>query len=123
MLLRATKHSKCSRAAWEFDEIPKQRFIQIYHIVLNIRDSEMEGVPTELLSRATLTTLFAITHNLCQLACVAWRFWLGELSDKGGRGQKNREEIGAGATWKTAYTDGGLFWVGPYASVRIVPIG
>ena len=24
------------------------------------------------------------------LACVAWRFWL--LSNKGGRGQKNREE-------------------------------
>ena len=33
------------------------------------------------------------------LACVAWRFWLGELSDKGGRGQRNREEIGAGATF------------------------
>ena len=32
------------------------------------------------------------------LACVAWRFWLGELSNKGGRGQRNREEIGAGAT-------------------------
>ena len=37
------------------------------------------------------------------VACVAWRFWLGELSDKGaagegGRGQRNREEIGAGAT-------------------------
>ena len=30
------------------------------------------------------------------LACVAWRFWF--LSNKGGRGQKNREEIGAGAT-------------------------
>ena len=30
------------------------------------------------------------------IACVAWRFWL--LSNKGGRGQKNREEIGAGAT-------------------------
>ena len=30
------------------------------------------------------------------VACVAWRFWL--LSNKGGRGQKNREEIGAGAT-------------------------
>ena len=29
------------------------------------------------------------------LACVAWRFWL--LSDKGGRGQKNCQEIGAGA--------------------------
>ena len=28
------------------------------------------------------------------LACVAWRFWLGELSNKGGRGQRNREEIG-----------------------------
>ena len=32
------------------------------------------------------------------VACVAWRFWLGELSNKGGRGQRNREEIGAGAT-------------------------
>ena len=32
------------------------------------------------------------------LACVAWRFWL--LSNKGGRGQKNREETGAGATEK-----------------------
>ena len=33
------------------------------------------------------------------LACVAWWFWLGALSNKGGRGQRNREEIGAGATW------------------------
>ena len=33
------------------------------------------------------------------LAFVAWRFWLGALSNKGGRGQRNREEIGAGATW------------------------
>ena len=32
------------------------------------------------------------------IACVAWRFWLGALSNKGGRGQRNREEIGAGAT-------------------------
>ena len=31
------------------------------------------------------------------LACVAWRFWLGALSNMGGRGQRNREEIGAGA--------------------------
>ena len=31
------------------------------------------------------------------LACVAWRFWLGALSNKGGRGQRNREEIEAGA--------------------------
>ena len=28
------------------------------------------------------------------LACVAWWFWLGALSNKGGRGQRNREEIG-----------------------------
>ena len=34
-----------------------------------------------------------------RLACVAWRFWLGELSDKGRRGQRNREEIRAGATF------------------------
>ena len=33
------------------------------------------------------------------LACVAWRFWLGALSNKVGRGQRNREEIGAEATW------------------------
>ena len=33
------------------------------------------------------------------LACVAWRFWLGARSNKGGRGQRNREEIGAEATW------------------------
>ena len=30
------------------------------------------------------------------LACVAWLFLLGALSNKGGRGQRNREEIGAG---------------------------
>ena len=27
-------------------------------------------------------------------ACVAWQFWLDALSNKGGRGQRNREEIG-----------------------------
>ena len=31
------------------------------------------------------------------IACVAWRFWLGELSNEDGRGHKNRAEIGAGA--------------------------
>ena len=35
-------------------------------------------------------------HIIEKLACVAWRFWLGELSNKGGRGQRKREEIGAG---------------------------
>ena len=33
------------------------------------------------------------------LACVAWRFWLRALSNKGGRVQRNRKEIGAAATW------------------------
>ena len=33
------------------------------------------------------------------VACVAGRFWLGAVSNKGGRGQRNREEIGAGATY------------------------
>ena len=56
------------------------------------------------------------------VACVAWRFWLGALSNKGGWGQRNCKEIGVGATWKTACTDRGLFRVGPYASVRIVPM-
>ena len=31
------------------------------------------------------------------IACVAWRFWLGALSNEGGRGQRNREEIRAGS--------------------------
>ena len=31
------------------------------------------------------------------IACVAWRFWLGALSNKDGRGPRNREEIGAEA--------------------------
>ena len=38
------------------------------------------------------------TPAILNLACVAWRFWLGELSNKGGRGQRNREEILAGST-------------------------
>ena len=32
-----------------------------------------------------------------KIACVAWRFWLGAQSNEGGRGQRNREEIGAGS--------------------------
>ena len=45
--------------------------------------------------------------GVLHLACVAWRFWL--LSNKGGRGQKNREEIGAGATEKPPARTGGFF--------------
>ena len=42
---------------------------------------------------------FQADLNTCQfLACVAWRLWLGALSNKGGRGQRNRQEIGAAAT-------------------------
>ena len=37
------------------------------------------------------------------VACVAWRFWLGALSNKGGGGQRNREEIGAGATFSRGF--------------------
>ena len=46
--------------------------------------------------------LLSTTSSVCKrlhIACVAWRFWLGALSNKGGRGQRNREEIGAEATW------------------------
>ena len=38
------------------------------------------------------------SQAMLDIACVAWRFWLGALSNKGGRGQTNREEIGAEAT-------------------------
>ena len=47
-----------------------------------------------------LKSLYDSTLLVISLACVAWRFWLGALSNKGGRGQRNREEIGAGATWQ-----------------------
>ena len=73
--------------------------------------------------RVRLFKLLMVCLLWNKLACVAWRFSLGALSNKGGQGQRNREETGAGATWKTACMDGGLFWVSPYASVRIVPIG
>ena len=39
------------------------------------------------------------------VACLAWRFWL--LSNEGGRGQKNREEIEAEATEKSPAQRGG----------------
>ena len=37
------------------------------------------------------------------IECVAWRFWLGALSNVGGRGRRNREEIGAGATFSRGF--------------------
>ena len=37
--------------------------------------------------------------TVASVACVAWRFWLGALSNKGVQGQRNREEIGAEATF------------------------
>ena len=55
------------------------------------------------------------------VACVARRFWL--LSNKGGRGQKNREEIGAGATEKPPARTGGFFEsvrMPAYGSFRLV---
>ena len=33
-----------------------------------------------------------------QITWVALRFWLGGQSNKGGQGQRNREEFGEGAT-------------------------
>ena len=59
-------------------------------------------VGTQGLFRPYLKTFVAPFHpaqlTAPGLACVAWRFWLGVLSNKGGQGQRNREEIGAGAT-------------------------
>ena len=55
-----------------------------------------------IISNGYLSTVF-FNHLRVSLtgravAYVAWRFWLGALSNKGRRGQRNREEIGAGAT-------------------------
>ena len=44
------------------------------------------------------TAVFSVvTQRSSPLACVAWRFWLGALSNKGGRGQRNREFRGLAA--------------------------
>ena len=48
--------------------------------------------------RNTLFTNYNILVSFAAVTCVAWRFWLGALSNKGGRGQRNGEEIGAEAT-------------------------
>ena len=49
--------------------------------------------PWEAWQSKRLMTGFVLKTST-KLACVAWRFWL--LSNKGGRGQKNREEISRG---------------------------
>ena len=41
--------------------------------------------------RAALTLASRKQPTFRIVACVAWWFWLGPLSNKGGRGQKNRE--------------------------------
>ena len=41
---------------------------------------------------------FRLQYLHPKIADVARRFWLGALSNKGRRGQRNREELGAGAT-------------------------
>ena len=55
-------------------------------------------------------------------SCVAWRFSLGAQSNKDGRGQRNREKIGAGGTRNRPHVPA-AFLSSPYACVRIVPIG
>jgi len=40
----------------------------------------------------------AVDQFPVNLACVAWWFWLGAQSNKGGLRKRNREETGAGAT-------------------------
>ena len=56
-----------------------------------------------------------------QLACVTWLFWLGAQSNKGERGQRNREEIETGATIFLADSllirEGTFFIVGGWAGV------
>ena len=48
-----------------------------------------------LLVIASKQDLKSTHHNFSQYNCFGRRFWLGALSNKGGRGQRNREEIGA----------------------------
>ena len=56
---------------------------------------------TAVISKAPIKTR-SITRKLSPfwlpVACVAWRFWLGALSNKGRREQRNREEIGPART-------------------------
>ena len=67
--------------------------------------------------------LFFFTHSpiASLVACVAWWFWLDAQSNKGRRGQRNRKEIGVGAT-RNRLLGRAAFLNSPYASVQIVPI-
>ena len=73
-------------------------------MVQNVEDFGSSGL-TECTSITIHRTVFQYTYITVHrtIACVAWRFWLGALSNKGGRGQRNREEIGAGATFSRGF--------------------
>ena len=67
--------------------------------------------------------LFFFTHSpiASLVACVAWWFRLDAQSNKGRRGQRNRKEIGVGAT-RNRLLGRAAFLNSPYAWVPIVPI-
>ena len=65
---------------------------------ISTREYCMVPSPRELNPRSPTPRANALLTEL-SLACVAWRFRLGALSNKGGRGQRNREEIGVEASY------------------------
>ena len=79
-------------------------FVGFLHLPVNIAIALIPLSRDDSLSRLPQARIFLNIQLCCvSLACVAWRFWLGELSNKGGRGQRNREEIGAGATFSRGF--------------------
>ena len=56
------------------------------------------------------------------VACLAWWFWLGMQSNKGGWGQRNCKEIRAGTTRHRLHGRV-AFLSSLYACIRIIPIG
>ena len=52
---------------------------------------------------------FYYRNDFLSVACVAWRFWLGALSNKGGRGRETERRLGRKQLEKPPARTGGFF--------------
>ena len=118
---RREKYKSLLEARWKlcsvivFDSLSQTLFLEEREMNESTRWLSCELVKFYV-NKSEVTWVSDMTYNVssigrlkrhvkwCQLsnnavACVAWRFWLGALSNKGRQGQRNCEEIGAGATW------------------------
>ena len=75
------------------------RYVQLPYLESMANQSSRTALSNDLVfTRAIIGLLGSWFLIIIDIARVTWRFWLGALSNIGRRGQRNREEIGAGAS-------------------------